>query len=538
MSLTKGNEGVPIVLTSPRSEISEYSGDPFTAFLATFPRKLIPGFLLKDSWLDPKDNDDGTARFLPYGLRKVESILVDEFGEESVASVHPDNLDRFVGPRTKVVGISTMDAMGLAYVSLTYNSLIGFGGESLDAFEFENVLKHPSLSKHRPRIIVGGSGSWQVRDAGKTEEFGIDAIVHGEGENVVVDVFRKALNGKPLPKEVYGKRVQADAIPLIKRAASYGVVEITRGCGRGCHFCSPTKRVRNSLPLDHIMKEVEINIRGGANSIFTATEDMFIYQCGPKFVPNREAVIRLYKSIAQFPGVDYIHLSHASLAPAVYDPKMVEELTPILKQKTIYTPQLSRNYKRRFVTVLFGIESGSTRIMEKYMRGKALPYDVKDWHEIVCQGLGIFNDNGWRPLGTIITGWPGETEDDTVKTLELLDKLKGSDILLVPLLFIPLEDSKLRNERMMSVEHLSEAQLDFVGTCWKHNIDCWHKKLRPLYTAAAIPSYLLYFRWKHGKKFGLPFSRIAGIDPGVYVRKYKGCDSRVCTNLETPKLGG
>jgi len=40
--------------------------------------------------------------------------------------------------------------------------------------------------------------------------------------------------------------------------------------------------------------------------------------------------------------------------------------------------------------------------MEKYMRGKALPYDVKDWHDIVVQGTGIFNDNGWRPMGTII----------------------------------------------------------------------------------------------------------------------------------------
>jgi hypothetical protein len=29
-----------------------------------------------------------------------------------------------------------MDPMGLAYVSTTYNSLIGFGGESLNAFEF------------------------------------------------------------------------------------------------------------------------------------------------------------------------------------------------------------------------------------------------------------------------------------------------------------------------------------------------------------------------------------------------------------------
>ncbi|MCK4458070.1 MAG: B12-binding domain-containing radical SAM protein, partial [Thermoplasmata archaeon] len=420
----QGNGGVPIVLTAPRSEISTYSGDPFTAFVATFPRKLIPNFFVKSEWLEAKDNADGTARFLPYGLRKVEAMLVDEFGEENVASVHPDNLNRFVGPDTKAVGVSTMDSMGLAYVSLTYNSLFGFGGESLDAYEFEKVLGDPAFTRFDPRIIVGGAGSWQVRDAGKMDELGIDTLVHGESENVLTDLFHKALNGEPLPKEVYGPAVDDDSIPSIKRAASYGVVEITRGCGRGCSFCSPTNRRKNSRPLDFIMKEVETNVRGGTNSIFTATEDMFIYQCGPRFKPNREAVVKLYKSIAEHPGVDYIHLSHASIAPAVYDPDMVEELTPILEEKSLYSPRLRKSYDRRFPTVLFGIETGSIRIMEKYMRGKALPYDVKDWHEIVTQGVGIFNDNGWRPLGTIITGWPGETEDDTMETLELLDKMK------------------------------------------------------------------------------------------------------------------
>jgi radical SAM superfamily enzyme YgiQ (UPF0313 family) len=534
----QGNGGVPIVLTAPRSEISTYSGDPFTAFVATFPRKLIPNFFVKSEWLEAKDNSDGTAKFLPYGLRKVETILSDEFGEENVASVHPDNLYRFVGPDTKVVGVSTMDSMGLAYVSLTYNSIFGFGGESLDAFEFEKVLGNAALTRFDPRIIVGGAGSWQVRDAGKMEELGIDTLVHGEGENVLTDLFHKALNGEPLPKEVYGPAVKEDSIPLIRRAASYGVVEITRGCGRGCSFCSPTNRRKNSRPLDFIMKEVETNVRGGSNSIFTATEDMFIYQCGPKFKPNREAVVRLYRTIAEHPGVDYIHLSHASIAPAVYDPDMVEELTPILEEKSLYSPRLRKSYERRFPTVLFGIESGSIRIMEKYMRGKALPYDVKDWHEIVTQGVGIFNDNGWRPLGTIITGWPGETEDDTMETLELLDKMKDLDMFYVPLLFIPLQDSKLRDERMMPLERLNEAQLDFLATCWKYNISCWDRKWQPIYSIASMASYYMYFRWKHGKSFKQPALRIAGLHPGLYVGERNECDPRVCSEPRPPDMVG
>ncbi|MEE9223300.1 MAG: hypothetical protein V3U51_00915 [Thermoplasmata archaeon] len=42
--------GKPIVLTSSRAEISRYSGDPFAAFIATFPHKWIPKWFLKGEW--------------------------------------------------------------------------------------------------------------------------------------------------------------------------------------------------------------------------------------------------------------------------------------------------------------------------------------------------------------------------------------------------------------------------------------------------------------------------------------------------------
>jgi radical SAM superfamily enzyme YgiQ (UPF0313 family) len=521
------NGGKPIVLTASRSEISRYSGDPFAAFMSTFPYKWVPRFLLKEEWFDPEDMEDGTAKFVPYGLRKIETILVDEFGEENVATVHPENLEKFVGPNTKVVGVTSMDPMGMAYVSITYNSMIGIGGASVDEVEFQRVLENPVLKKYGPKIIVGGSGAWQVRDAGKIDEFGIDTLVHAESELIIRDLFRNALDGGALPREVHGSHVPLDKVPQISNAASYGVVEITRGCGRGCQFCSPTNKSRYSIPHDFIMKEVETNIKGGSKSIFTATEDMFLYNCGPKFVPNREAVVKLYRSIADYPGVEHIHLSHSSLAPAVHDPKMVEELTEVLMPKTKYV-QGFRGYKKSFVTVLFGIETGSIRLMEKYMRGKALPYDVKDWHEVVTQGVGVFNDNGWRPMGTIITGWPGETEDDTLESLELLDRLKGSELFYVPLLFIPLEDSKLRDTKRISLKDMTETQWEIIANCWSENIKVWEPGKQPLFTLASIFSYFFFYRWKHGPKAFRPFMKLAGFPDSFLGKIGGGCDPRYC----------
>ena len=148
-------EGVPIVLAASRAEANEYDNNPFAAFICTFPKKLS-GYALRDYLSNLECNEDGTAKRTIYGLRKVESMLIDEFGEENVVVTHYDNLDKFIGKKTKVVGISTMDPMGLAYVSTTYNSLIGFGGEALNASEFERLVDHPSIQQYKPKVVVGG----------------------------------------------------------------------------------------------------------------------------------------------------------------------------------------------------------------------------------------------------------------------------------------------------------------------------------------------------------------------------------------------
>src|SRR5437867_4076993 len=189
---THNPDGVPIVLTAPRGEMSSYSGDPFAAFIAVFPEKVIPRRLLHPRWFDPHDNDDGSAKFLPYGLRKIEALLLNSgIPPEDIACCHPDNLEEFVGPKTKVVGITSMDPMGLAYVSVTYSSMIGVPGETVDAREFRRLIENPVFREYDPVVIVGGAGAWQIRHAGMVEKWGIDVLMHGEGELTVVDLFRK-----------------------------------------------------------------------------------------------------------------------------------------------------------------------------------------------------------------------------------------------------------------------------------------------------------------------------------------------------------
>ncbi len=522
-------EGVPIVLTASRAEMSQFNLDPFLAFTCTFPHEFAR--LFSAGCLDSEPEADGRERFAPYSLRKIESLLAEAYGEENIAVAHYDNLDEFIGTNTKVVGISTMDPMGLAYVSTTYNSLLGFGGESLNAVEFDRLMKHPSLQRYDPRIVVGGAGVWQIRDAKKQEEYGIDSLILGECEHDAVDLFDDLLSGQPCEPFVTTSKPREDEIPTIRNAATYGSVEITRGCGRGCKFCSPTMRKRYSFPVEHIMEEVALNIANGSKMIFTTTEDMFLYKAHKGFKPNREAIVDLYRNIADYPGVEMIGLSHASLAPIVYDETILEELTPILMEKTRWTPEYRKNYTQRFITVEVGIETGSVRLMNKFMAGKALPYSVDHWPELVCQGIGHMNDHDWWPLCTFMTGMPDETEEDVIATLELLDDLKGANMFYTPLLFIPLEEALLGKANRISFDHISELQWEVLTRCWQYNIDFWLPEWKYRLRGMAFLHHWLIARWKHGKKSTRPMMRLMGFPERFFGQRVgKGCEAPYCAD--------
>lgn len=507
-SVSSNVEGVPIVLTGSSTDMSDFSLSPFRAFTGAFPKGIIPRRLLRKYWYPPvMDNGDSTVKCAPYGLRKIEAVLAQEFGAENIAVVHPNNLERVVGPKTKVIGITSMEPGGIGFVSRTYTSLVGFSGESIASAEFKELVENPILRRWSSKIILGGTGAWQIHQAKLQKEYGIDCIVIGEGEKTAKKIFRLALEGGRLPPVVETEPPDPENIPCILNPSIFGIVEIMRGCGRGCKFCSPTTRNRYSFPLEHIMQEVRLNASKGTKMIILASEDLFLYGSKARFLPNREAIVKLITSIAAVPGVEYIQPAHASLAPVVYDPDMIEEVGPILLEKSRW---ISQNVRHSSVEI--GIETGSVRLMNEHMRGKMLPYKPEEWHDVVTKGVEILNENHIWPLATLIVGLPGETEEDTIATLELVDKLKHSKLFYVPLLFTSEEEAMLKKVGHMYLNRLTPLQWELFATCWKHNIEVFvpksvHWKIK----LGAMAVYAFYYRWKHGKKVLKPIMKVTGL---------------------------
>jgi len=500
--------GTKIVLTAPETEMNQFRDNPFMAFSASFPIGMLPFNIMQRVLRSPPEfSSDEKAVVAPYGLRKLEAILINSgFKESDIAVVHPSKLDKFVGNNTRVIGISSMDPLGLAYVSTTYSQLIGLGSEPTTRYEFRKLLNKKCFRDSKAKIVVGGAGAWQLEDKRIREEFGIDCVFLGEAEKAAPEVFSKAVNGEDLPEVVYGKEAEIEEIPTIRHASIHGCVEISRGCNRKCQFCTPTTRRVRFIPLSKILEEVKVNVREGNEMIILCTEDLFMYNSLQNFIPNRKAVVELCQRIADCPGVRYIQPAHISLAPVVVDPKMVRDVAEILLEKSWGTLD-----GKPFFTSETGIETGSKRLIRKYMAGKTLPFKPEDWPDIVKQAFGILNDNFGYPLATWIVGLPGETEDDVLASIELVDDLKGTKGFFVPLFFVPLGDSALRRARGVNLNDLSELQWEFLSECWKYNFSVWRKPCSLLSISSILSKvlvstvggflYLTYYKYKPSASF-------------------------------------
>ncbi|HXZ27935.1 MAG TPA: radical SAM protein [Terriglobales bacterium] len=471
-------QGKKLVLVASDSESSEYLGSTWRQMLlATLPQRYAR-YMGTDWSLKNQLAPDGQARYVPHGLRVIEALLRRRFSPDDIAVCYPDQMGQFVGEDTRAVGVHAHNPLGITFATDIYPAFYGREVESINAAEFRRLILHPALRRHRShlRILVGGPGAWQIEKKNLQEEWQIDCIVDGEAEEVALPLFEAAVRGEALPRRVEGHSPPLPSIPAIHHRSTFGTVEITRGCGRGCQFCSVALRAGKSLPLPQILENVRVQAAEGAESILFVTEDLFLYEQGRRFQTNVPALRRLFESVAAVPGVKHIMLTHGTMAPVVRDPHMIEDLSEIAVGMSLNQHPASTHPDHRYQHMFVGLETGSPRLFEQYMKGKSYPYRPEQWPDVVLKGMEILNRHNWFPICTFILGLPGETREDTQQSLDLLYALKDAKWCVIPTLFVPLEDTRLGSKESAKLIRLTDRQWEFFFTCWRYNVDFWRKQ--------------------------------------------------------------
>ena len=440
----------------------------------------------------PLPHDNGRARFAPYALRKVEATLLTRYGPDEVVVAHPKYAHLFIREDTRIIGVNTMDPMGLGPVTMMFTN--GRFFTSLAEAEFTRFI--PKLHQARmlrnadAKIVVGGPGSWEFfYKPDLVRQLHIDHVVQGEVDDSAVQLFDQLTDGTLSDPFMFGFQTfdehfrkqwsidddrvfvtraafkkqfpTLDEIPTIKGATVKGVVEVMRGCGIGCDFCEVNLRPLRYCDPETVKQEIGVNRKAGLNGCWFHSDEIFAYEHGRNFEPNREALVRLFGAIMET-GVARANPTHGRISiPAAY-PELIEELSEILHAGP-----------DSWIGIQTGIETGSDELARRHMPNKTLPLHIGadgTWAEIVTEGVVNLNRNYWRPAFTVQIGQEEETPEDNWMTVGLINDMSDANLefTVTPLVNVPLGVLKSRGEFHPVYDQLDEAQASVIYACFLH----------------------------------------------------------------------
>ncbi len=454
-----------VILSTDRSLMSNHHGYMFLGFGTTMPL-ILPRRFIQWLFAPPMKHKNGIVWEAPYGLRRCEATLAAH--GYKVAVVDPDYVVKYLEAGAKVLVLRHHDWFGMNPPTSTWTLFVD--AEPLNVVLFREFIEKVVEAKSRLdfKIIVAGPAVWQwLHYSYKIDEYMIDVIVDSNGDRedqALACIVNRILNGLSVPR--YVKIGVRDGVPIEKinpiiHASVNGLVEVGRGCPRGCAFCSVGGRPLKWYPYDFIEREILTNVREGQKTGILSATDILLY--GSKgIIPNKEAVIKLNKLAKKY----WVRVgwSHLSLAAAVAGGDLLEKLSEILID----------GIKQRIIGVEVGVESGSPRMMEKHMAGKPKPFKCSEWPEVVEKAFSIMHDNNIVPASTLVVGLPGEEDEDVLRTIELVEKLRPYRSLIVPMFFVPMGPSRLGREEWF--RKLRESHVDLLVACLKHDV-YWAKEL-------------------------------------------------------------
>ena len=216
----------------------------------------------------------------PLGLRRIQAALTAAGRPaDDIAVTSPDQLKKAVGSNTRLIGISSGDPLGFGMNSTTMEGVAG--GTIYTRHWFRRLSARVRRLRQRApeaRLVLGGPGAWQLaQDHDARRALGIDHLITGYCEDNVAELFRSILDGDACGPVLAGRNPTAEDIPPIAGPTVMGSVEISRGCGLGCHFCTIAREPMLHLPPDTILADAETNVAAGVRNIALITEDAFRY---------------------------------------------------------------------------------------------------------------------------------------------------------------------------------------------------------------------------------------------------------------------
>jgi len=250
---------------------------------------------------------------------------------------------------------------------------------------------------NKPLIIAGCMPKTEKR---VIEEISPKASMIGPNSIHTIDkIIKQTLNGEKIISTNDLKTPKL-CLPRIRKNSIIEICEISSGCLNACSFCEVKLAKGNlkSYPSNTIIKEVKGSLKQGCKEIWLTSQD-----CGCWGVDKKSNLVRLVNDICKINGKFLVRIG---MMNPYHVKKIIDNILECYESEKIF----------KFIHL--PVQSGSDKILKSMNR----TYSVKDFENIIQKFMNEF------PMLTIstdiIVGFPGETEKDFQKTIDLMKRIK------------------------------------------------------------------------------------------------------------------
>lgn len=229
----------------------------------------------------------------------------------------------------------------------------------------------------------------------------IDAIVGTTAFDKICDVVDDVLADKKHNElESINKMCRPDVKRIITTGGYYSYLKIAEGCDKHCTYCSiPMIRgAYRSVPMDELVKEAEYLADNGVKELIIVAQEITVYG---KDLYGEKKLPELLHRLCKIPGIQWIRLLYC------YPEEITDEFI-----ETIRTEKKICHY----------IDMPIQHASDKILKAMGRRTNNAELRNIISKLRKEIPDICLRT--TLITGFPGETEEDHQILLDFIDEME------------------------------------------------------------------------------------------------------------------